>query len=78
MESINQTTPEPHPSVKAILRFFRFEHLPEEQQELSAKFAELAAEIALLNVRDPETTTAIRKLLEAKDAAVRASLNIPV
>jgi hypothetical protein len=56
-----------------IMQFFVFAHLPEHLQEVSAPFAELAAKIVQLP-RNPERTVALRKLLEAKDAAVRAAL----
>lgn len=54
-----------------ILEHFTFDHLPEELQRVSAPFAQLAHDIAS-KTAGPETTTALRKLLEAKDCAVRA------
>jgi hypothetical protein len=63
-----------HPTVInaiPILRWFEFKHLPPHLQEKSAKFAELAAYIAYTLPRDAEQTVALRKLLEAKDAADR-------
>lgn len=57
-----------------MLKWFEFAHLPENLQEVSRPFAELAG---LLNSNvnpGPERTVALRKLLEAKDAAVRAKL----
>jgi len=57
-----------------IRQFFAFEHLPPELQEVSAPFAELAAVIEEKLPRNAERTVALRKLLEAKDAAVRAKL----
>lgn len=62
-----------HPSVKAIIRFFEWEHLPKHLQEVSKPFGALAKTIAD-RPNNPETTVAMRKLLEAKDAAVRAVL----
>lgn len=61
-----------HPAVEAVLRFFTYAHLPPHLQEISRPFGELAAQIAARAPSDPETTVALRKLLEAKDAAVRA------
>ena len=56
-----------------IMQFFAYAHLPAHLQEVSRPFGELAE--ALLNLpRNPERTVALRKLLEAKDAAVRAKL----
>lgn len=54
-------------------QFFKFSHLPEKLQEISAPFTLLAAMICTLP-RNPERSVALRKLLEAKDAAVRAAL----
>lgn len=61
-------TPEP------LLQFFQFEHLPEELRKVSEPFCLLAFELIDLVPRNPERTVALRKLLEAKDCAVRAKL----
>jgi hypothetical protein len=63
-----------HPSVEHVLQFFTYEHLPFELQTISAPFARLAKVVADRAPFNPETTVALRKLLEAKDAAVRAAL----
>lgn len=55
-----------------ILQFFAYAHLPPNLQAVSAPFGKLADEIATTLPRNPERTVALRKLLEAKDAAVRA------
>ena len=57
-----------------MLQFFQFQHLPPRLQETSREFAALAAYITTRLPRNPERTVALRKLLEAKDAAVRAVL----
>lgn len=57
-----------------ILQFFRYKHLPKPLQEVSLKFCALATSMVLQLPRSPERTVALRKLLEAKDAAVRASI----
>ena len=57
-----------------ILQFFAYEHLPENLQQVSAPFAKLAYVTIDRLPRNPERTVALRKLLEAKDAAVRAKL----
>jgi len=57
-----------------ILQFFGFAHLPPHLQPASEPFANLAAHIANNLPRNAERTVALRKLLEAKDAAVRAVL----
>lgn len=56
-----------------IEQFFSYSHLPANLQEISKPFADLAA-VVLTLPRNPERTVALRKLLEAKDAAVRAKL----
>jgi hypothetical protein len=57
-----------------ILQFFTYTHLPEHLQVVSKPFYELAATIVAWLPRNPERTVALRKLLESKDAAVRAKL----
>lgn len=57
-----------------LLQFFAYEHLPAHLQEHSKPFAELAQQIVATLPRNPERTTALRKLLEAKGCAVRARL----
>jgi hypothetical protein len=57
-----------------ILQFFSFEHLPPHLQEVSRPFSELATAVVASAPRNPERSVALRKLLEAKDAAVRAVL----
>lgn len=57
-----------------ILRYFECDHLPEPLREVSRQFHQLAYEMADLLPYNPETSTCLRKLLEAKDCAVRASL----
>jgi hypothetical protein len=63
-----------HPSITAVLRFFRYDHLAPPLKEVSEPFFLLAKQVAERSPDDPETTVALRKLLEAKDAAVRAAL----
>lgn len=55
-----------------VLQFFAFEHLPPTLKEISRPFGLLAGGITKTIPRNPERTVALRKLLEAKDAAVRA------
>ena len=57
-----------------ILRFFSYTHLPPDLRDVSRPFAELAEHVFATLPRCAERTVALRKLLEAKDAAVRASL----
>lgn len=57
-----------------IIQFFAYKHLPDELGEISRPFCELAHRVVEDLPRNPERTVALRKLLEAKDAAVRAKL----
>ena len=57
-----------------LLQFFKYEHLPEELQKVSKPFCDMAHQLAKNLPSNPESTTALRKLLEAKDCAVRAKL----
>lgn len=58
-----------------ILRFFHYSHLPERLQAASKPFCDLARHIVETLPRNAERTVALRKLLEAKDAAVRANVS---
>lgn len=62
--------------MEPILQFFAYKHLPTHLQQTSAPFGALAHNIATTLPRNPERTVALRKLLEAKDAAVRAVLYV--
>jgi hypothetical protein len=62
------------PAIQHVLKFFAFEHLPVHLQEVSKPFCDLAKQVAERAPDNQETTVALRKLLEAKDAAVRAVL----
>ena len=55
-----------------VMQFFAYAHLPPHLQAVSKPFGELADKIVAVCPRNPERTKALNKLLEAKDAAVRA------
>jgi hypothetical protein len=57
-----------------ILQFFKYDHLPPLLQTVSKPFGDLAKDIVDSLPRNPERTITLRKLLEAKDAAVRTAL----
>jgi hypothetical protein len=61
-----QAPPEP------IMKFFRFDHLPETLAAVSQPFCDVANWIHEALPRNAERSVALRKLLEAKDAAVRS------
>ncbi len=62
------------PREERLLRFFAFDHLPADLRAASMPFAVLALHIAATLPSNAERTVALRKLLEAKDCAVRALL----
>lgn len=55
-----------------LLQFFAYEHLPAHLQEISKPFGLLAEQLFKELPKNPERSMALRKLLEAKDCAVRA------
>jgi hypothetical protein len=57
-----------------IMQFFAYDHLPAALADVSRPFAEMAERIESTIPRNPERTVSLRKLLESKDAAVRAVL----
>lgn len=60
-----------------MMRYFEFGHLPLKLQHVSRHFYTLADIVRNTVPPGPEKTVALRKLLEAKDAAVRAALDVP-
>lgn len=58
-----------------MMKWFAFDHLPDDLKSVSSKFWDAACAIVAMVDAGPERTVALRKLLEAKDAAVRAKLN---
>lgn len=57
-----------------MLQFFAYAHLPAALQEVSRPFAELVEDLVKMLPRNPERSAGLRKLLEAKDCAVRAAI----
>ena len=64
-----------HPSTAHVLRFFAWDHLPENLQPISRNCADLALQMVARTVDGPELVVGLRKLLEAKDCFVRAFLD---
>jgi hypothetical protein len=59
-----------------MLRFFTYDHLRDTRLRATSKlFSELATQLCTELPRTPERTVALRKLLESKDAAVRAAVD---
>lgn len=57
-----------------ILKYFEYRHLPERLADVSKEFAVIATWVDEFLPDCEEKSVALRKLLEAKDAAVRAKL----
>lgn len=57
-----------------VLQYFQYAHLPENLKTVSIPFNTLAWKLAKTLPDGPEKSVALRKLLESKDAAVRAAL----
>ena len=65
-----QTAIEQYP----IMRYFAYDHLPEHLQPISQAICEVALDICSKELKGPEMSAGLRKLLEAKDCFVRAAL----
>lgn len=64
-----------HPATAEIARFFTYYHLTgRRQRDISELCHDLAETMIDLLPDSPELTNGLRKLLEAKDSFVRASL----
>lgn len=57
-----------------IMKYFAYEHLPAHLQEVSKPIGELAKQMDETLPDSAEKSAGLRKLLEAKDALVRAKL----
>ena len=57
-----------------ILRFFHYNHLPQSLRTISEPFCVMAKFLVATLPRNAERSAALRKLLEAKDCAVRAAV----
>lgn len=64
-----------HPEIERVAGYFEYGHLPEDLQKVSRHFAVMADVLLAMLPDSPELTVALRKLLEAKDCAVRAALD---
>ena len=56
------------------MKYFAYEHLPASLQEVSKPIGDLARKMDESLPDGPEKSVGLRKLLEAKDALVRAKL----
>lgn len=64
-----------HPAVREIMRWFSYDHLQGPAYGVSMTCASLAKALVTELPDSPELTTGLRKLLEAKDCFVRASID---
>lgn len=65
---------ERHPSVAHFEPLFEHTHLPLYLRRVSGSFGDLAEELLEQLSDGPELSTALRKLVEAKDCAVRQAV----
>lgn len=64
-----------HPGVRDALQWLTYAHLPEELRRFSEPFyAAAVAVVQTISVDCPELTTALNKLIEAKDSTMRAGI----
>jgi hypothetical protein len=65
---------ERHPSTRQVAQWFTYEHLQEPARSASMRCAHLAERMLADLPDSPELTAGLRKLLEAKDCFVRATI----
>ena len=63
-----------NPSTVHLLSLFSYMHLPPSLQIVSRKFHDLAHDLVSTYGEGPETSAMLRKLVEAKDCAVRQAV----
>lgn len=57
-----------------LIRYFKYDHLPEHMKTFSKQFYDLAIKMEETLPEGTEKEVGLRKLLEAKDCFVRANL----
>lgn len=72
MTKFNDTERAEMLNVEPMLQMFEYRHLPPSLAAISEQWHDLAYTTVATTPRNPERTVALRKLLEGKDAAVRA------
>ncbi|MGB6246094.1 hypothetical protein [Gordonia sp. (in: high G+C Gram-positive bacteria)] len=63
-----------HPNTEHLLSLFSYVHLPSSLQVVSRKFHDLAHDLVASYGEGPEASAMLRKLVEAKDCAVRQAV----
>lgn len=71
---LSETVDKTHETTEPIMKYFHYQHLPEKLQLVSKPFHDLAHGMICNLPRNAERSAGLRKLLEAKDCAVRATL----
>lgn len=74
-ENVQSTAAQSAIIEEPMMQWFQFSHLPDKLKPVSSLFYDLACQLCALVEPGPERTEALRKLLESKDAAVRAKVN---
>jgi len=64
-------------AIKHVIQFFLFGNQPKHLHDMSKAFSLLAWDLARQAPQSRETAVALRKLLEARDAALRAVIDTP-
>lgn len=67
---------ERHPETVRLLSYFAYDHLPPHLSSVSQNFARCAHGVVYDLPDGPELTAGLRKLLEAKDCAVRHAVDV--
>lgn len=66
-----------HPGIRDGLQWLTYAHLPQQLQKFSSVFYEAAVELLTRITSDsPELATALNKIIEAKDSAMRAGIRM--
>ena len=73
MSTIEKTLYSSEEPIQAIMEYFAFKHLPENLQEISLPFYNIAHTMNKKLPDGAEKSAGLRKLLEAKDCMVRGS-----
>lgn len=61
------------------IRYFQYDHLPEgPMRDVAREVADLAHKLEAFLPANAETSTGVRKLLEAKDCFVRSAIDVEV
>ena len=65
-----------HPSTVQLVKYFAFAHLADRLRIISEIYAGAALDLLAQLSDGPELTAALRKLVESKDCAVRALVDV--